>query len=66
MPHASRIFPLFSSLMDREVALLGEMDKVKAEASKAFTLFLEFKKIAIESNQAVVVESEPGLPFPSL
>lgn len=24
----------FSSLMDREVTLLGEMDKVKAEASK--------------------------------
>lgn len=29
----------FPSLMDREVALLAEMDKVKAEASKAPALF---------------------------
>lgn len=46
---------LLPSLMDREVALLGEMDKVKAEASKAFTFF--FSKVAVESYQAVVVES---------
>lgn len=26
----------FFSLMDREVTLLGEMDKVKAESSKCF------------------------------
>lgn len=30
----------FSSLMDREVTLMGEMDKVKAEASKYFVFFL--------------------------
>lgn len=35
--------------MDREVALMGEMDKVKAEASKSLAFFSYQKHLCVET-----------------
>ncbi|NXK16333.1 SPAS2 protein, partial [Arenaria interpres] len=47
---------LQSSLMDREVALLAEMDKVKAEASKAPAALKKLTDVAVRMSEEQLVE----------
>lgn len=44
--HCITVFSFSVSLMDREVALLAEMDKVKAEASE-YTFFSPKKNLLV-------------------